>query len=70
MEHLCIVCREVLDGQVWLLLIVAPPCYFRATGIKHMLRLQEDLVKVFMKYIYYLISFNFINHSLFYSTIF
>jgi len=44
--------------------------YFRTTGSKHMLKLQEDLVKVLMKYIYYLSSFNFINHSLFYSTIF
>jgi hypothetical protein len=35
-----------------------------------MLKLKQDLVKVFKKYICHLSTFNFINHSLFYSVVF
>lgn len=70
MKHLCIVCQVSSWEQSMTIAHRGTSLHFRATGNKHMLKLKQDLVKVLTKYIYYLSSFNFINHSLFYSTIF
>lgn len=46
------------------------PCISKQEKIKkEMLKLKQDLVKVFKKYICHLSTFNFINHSLFHSTV-